>query len=130
MRRCLVGLLGVATLSGCGGGGTATAPPTTLAPTTTVKTATVGQIASIVAKHNTDLRRYAASARNCQIPQDPRCDVAAKLNITTLDITASTLDVGLRAASDDRPNNPLSSVPTRPNSSGLSPSPEKRSLMS
>jgi hypothetical protein len=108
--RCLAaGILVAAAACGSSGesGQTDTTTATSLAPTTTIKTATVGQIASIVAKHNSDLRRYAASAKTCQIPQDPRCDLAAKLNITTLDLTASTLDVNLRAAVDDRPNNQL-----------------------
>lgn len=118
MRRIVVAML--LTTAACGGGGsTGSSGPTTTVepgrpvgtaitiPSTTIKTATVGQVASIVAKHSSDLRRYAADARTCQILEDPRCGVAARINVMSLSVVASTLDVNLRGAAEDRPNNNL-----------------------
>lgn len=107
MRRFLAALLlGGLTLTGCGGSETATTPASTSAPST-IRTATVGQIASVVSKHSADLRKYAASARVCATFDSPGCDAVAKVSGQTLAISASTLDIELRAAAEDRPNNKL-----------------------
>lgn len=105
MRRIVLAL--AVLLAACGGDDKAPAPTTTAAPAPTVKTATVAQVAGIVAKYNADLRRYAAAATTCEVLIDSRCTTTTRIMAATLLPTASTLDVELRGAAEDRPNNKL-----------------------
>ena len=114
MRRIVVVVMGVL-LAACGGSKAGTQPADLGRPagtptekvTSTIKTATVNQIASIVAKYQTDLRRYAAAAIACEVLIDSRCTATTRIMAATLLPTASTLDVELRGAAEDRPNNKL-----------------------
>jgi hypothetical protein len=84
---------------GLRGSSTKSAAPVTAATSaTTVTAATVSQIASIVAGHSADIRRYAAAAKTCEVLIDSHCASVTRIRASTLVPTAQILDNELRAA--------------------------------
>jgi hypothetical protein len=96
--------LALALFAACGG---STKPPNFSTTTTNAQTATVSQIASIIATYEPEIRRLVAGTESCHLGTNPACGLSEQLQLLALDSTASTLDIELRAAAEARPGNQL-----------------------
>lgn len=108
----ILGTLAVALLAAaCSGGGDGqdddrAASSSTTA--TTVKTATISQVASVIAKNESDVREILETGKQCFLAySSPLCDVAGKLAILSLSFKTEAFEIELRAFREDKPNNQL-----------------------
>jgi hypothetical protein len=114
MRRWITVVV-LAALAACGGADedpSESAADAEAESTTTTeveaKTATVGQVAGVVAQYDTELREVMDQAEPCLVlifPED--CDIAASVTVMTLGLKAQTLEIELRGFAEDRTNNQL-----------------------
>lgn len=72
----------------------------TVQPPVTTKQATIGQIASIIAKSDDSIRTSVGQIGPCRLYTEKRCDLAARLSLGTVAIRAEALAIPLEAADD------------------------------
>ena len=116
LHREWAAALVVLVVAACGGGSADSTAPTTQEATatteerttTTEKTATVEQVAGVVAQHDRELLDAMEEATACTVvlfPED--CDLSGRLTMVSLGFMAGTLEVELDAFDDDKPRNQL-----------------------